>query len=167
MEASPPRSPHGPSRRQPVWGPPQDPLISTEPIPGRGLRQTPARRRHPAARARQIAGWAAVSTSAAIVGYMVTANAASNSSQSATQQPVVVTPTTQASTAAQSEADNDDATATTTPATTPMTAPAVTTPATVPATVPSVAVPATTRTQPAQQRSQPPQGGPNSSSHGS
>lgn len=151
MEASSPNSPN-----QPVWGPPRDPLISREPVPGRRTPVARPKRRHPAARARQIAGWAAVASSASIVGYMVTANAQSNTTQSVTQQPTVVTPSSPTApsilptTQANTEGETEEM-----PATTPVTTPAMT-----PATLPRLAVPAPARTQPAHSA-------PSSSSHGS
>ncbi|HEY7627754.1 MAG TPA: hypothetical protein VH761_11825 [Ilumatobacteraceae bacterium] len=163
MDASTPNSPSSP-----VWGPPRDPLIARGPVPGSGPQKSP-RRRHPAARARQVAGWAAVASSAALVGFMVTANADDNASQSGSPQPVVVTPTsppqsvvvptTQPTAQPTGESDDDDETEQT-PATVPAT------PATLP-TLPTVATPAPTRTQPAQPPSQPTHGGPISSTHGS
>ena len=80
---------------RPAWGPPRDRPIAPSAGP---------RRRHPAARARRIAGWATVASSAAIVGYMVTANAQTPSSQRvvtpsiqqpAIQQPAIVIPANQ------------------------------------------------------------------------
>lgn len=155
MDASTPSSPN-----QPVWGPPRDPLIARGPVPGRAPQNGP-RRRHPAARARQVTGWAAVASSAALVGFMVTANADGNNTSSATQQPVVVTPTsptaqavvptTQSTTATDDDNENENEDS----------------PVTTPATLPAVATPAPTRTQTAQPPSMPAHGGPNSSSHGS
>jgi hypothetical protein len=69
-----------------TWGPPRDRPVASSPSP---------RRLHPAARARRIAGWATVASSTAIVGYMVTANAQTPTSQRVTpsiQQPAIVLP---------------------------------------------------------------------------
>jgi hypothetical protein len=99
MDSSTPSHQH-PTADHPAWGPPRvAPIVegdgAASPAP-RGTTRVP-RRRHPAAKARRIAGWTTVATSAAIVGYLVTANAQVPASQSVTtvaqQQPVVATPT--------------------------------------------------------------------------
>ena len=117
MAPSTPSPNEMPSQNRSSWGPPRGrPVTARQTSARQAERQTAARqamaspnprRRHPAARARRLAGWATVATSAAIVGYMVTADAQQPSSQSvntpvvqqpavqqpAVQLPAVVTPT--------------------------------------------------------------------------
>ncbi len=111
MAPSTPSPNEKPSQNRAAWGPPRDRPVTARQTSARQTgRQTAARqaiaspsprRRHPAARARRLAGWATVATSAAIVGYMVTADAQQPSSQRvvtpivqqpAVQLPAVVTP---------------------------------------------------------------------------
>jgi hypothetical protein len=80
MDSSTPR----PAPDHPDWGPPRGQAPVATP------RSQATGRRHPAARARRVAGWAAVASSAALVGYMVTANADTAATQSV---PVVKAPT--------------------------------------------------------------------------
>ena len=141
---------------RPVWGPPQDPLISRTP-PVDDHRAAP-RRRPTAHDVRRIGGLAALASSAAIVGYMATASAAKPTSQAvivttATDPQPVAVPTTPVTTTPVTTTPVTTTPATTTPVTT---TPVTTTPVTTPATIP------TTRT-----RQAPPQNQPNSSSHGS
>jgi hypothetical protein len=139
MELSTPPPDH------PVWGPPRDPLVSrTPPV------VSPApRRKHTAHDVLRIGGYAALASSAAIVGYMATASAEKPASQA-----VIVTVT-----------DPQPVEV--------VTAPTVAVPvATVPATtaVPAITTPATTApvvTQPTRTRQAPPQSQSNSSTHGS
>jgi hypothetical protein len=109
----------GPASDRPVWGPPQDPLISDRP-PRRVPAPPSQRRRHPAGRARRIAGWAAVASSAALVGYMVTANAQGNPDNSTATPTVLPTApsivTTPSTVPTAEEGNDDDTPATTTPA---------------------------------------------------
>lgn len=152
-----------PATDHPVWGPPRNLLAGERPAPRRVPTPTPQpnRRRHPAARARRIAGWAAVASSAALVGYMVTANAQGNSNNNSIATPTVQ-PTSPSVASIPSTVptarEGDDDTPATVPATTATTTPATSTP---------VQLPIPTRSQ---QNRQPPQfggGQPNSSTHGS
>ncbi|MGZ4701961.1 MAG: hypothetical protein ACXV98_12175 [Ilumatobacteraceae bacterium] len=103
-----------PSQNRPTWGPPRGRPVTAHQASARQTGRQPTarqataspspRRRHPAARARRLVGWATVATSAAIVGYMVTADAQQPSSQRvvtpvvqepAVQQPAVQEPPVQ------------------------------------------------------------------------
>lgn len=110
MATSKPPTNGSPSPDRPAWGPPRDRPVASRPSLARTFTPSPSpRRRHPAARARRIASWATVASSAAIVGYMVTANAQQPSSQRvvtpsiqdptvlqpAVQQPAIVVPANQ------------------------------------------------------------------------
>jgi hypothetical protein len=149
MDRLQPSRPH-PAPDHPAWGPPSTPPVTARPRAGSTPQPPVARttkRRHPAAKARRAAGWAAVASSAAIVGYMVTANADSGATQSITPSTPKAAPTV-AAPAAGNRSDDD--------------APQVVLPAT-PATVPLPS-----RNQPSARPAQFPGGGqPISSSHGS
>ena len=150
--------PSTPPADPPVWWPPRDPLISRTPPA-----TTPSpQRRHTAHDVRRIGGYAALASSAAIIGYMATASAEKPASQA-----VIVTVT--------SPQPVDVATVpTTTVPTTTVSIPTVPV-VTVPATTATTAVPATTTpatstpvvTQPTRTRQAPSQGQSNSSTHGS
>ena len=138
--------PSTPSPDHPVWGPPRDPLISRTPP------TTPPapRRKHTAHDVRRIGGYAALASSAAIIGYMATASAEKPASQA-----VVVT-----------VMDPQPVKVATVPTST---VPAIAVPATT-AAAPATTTPATTTpavTQPTRTRQAPSQGQSNSSTHGS
>ena len=155
--------PSTPPADPPVWWPPRDPLISRTPPA-----TTPSpRRRHTAHDVRRIGGYAALASSAAIIGYMATASAEKPASQA-----VIVTVTSP------QPVDVATVPTTTVPTTTvpTTTVPTPTVPVvTVPATTATTAVPATTTpatstpvvTQPTRTRQAPSQGQSNSSTHGS
>ena len=169
-----PKGPHmepsTPPPDHPVWGPPRDPLILRTLPPTPLATPSSPRRKHTAHDLRRIGGYAALASSAAIIGYMATASAEKPAGQAVivtvtNPQPVEVAtaPTTTVPAATVPAATAVPVAAvpatTATPATTPATTavPATTTPATA---TPAVTQPTRTRQAPSQSQS-------NSSTHGS
>lgn len=76
-----------------MWAPPTGAPIASAPISARQGRSTSGGR-HPAAQARRLVGWATLASAAAIIGYMVTADAQEPSTESVVTTIPATVPTT-------------------------------------------------------------------------